>query len=282
MATEQSETINIPTNGVIIAGGRTYRLALQSLTTVNDEIEAARTRLMTEAKAAADMASETIRETARLAAEAVLRDARRTQERAEAALRSAGANQPPQWAVEAHLPLRWRANANAGRNLWEILFTARVQIEGFDWANFAIPGKPGWSTLEAVQYELWLPIQEDGSWNVSLIHAHTVNDQLPHIGTDHSCLSIGENTTRPLNSYEDFTRAVAAISRAMRRIQMDSLLVAATAWRKRLEKFLPDDFNEMLKGTTYRGNPAGALQTYVASHGLTRQAEQGAIWQAGA
>lgn len=245
-------------NSFLAVGNQLFKLIPTAVTRTNGALAAVRKRAVEMAKAeASNIIAEANANAVAIASQAskALREAQEIRSRARTEM------PPPEWAVKARIPLRFRPSDN-GQSAWHIGFNLHVSLRRYDCNYLSQSGvarKRSWRAVAEPDYTyllLWVPVV-DGQFSTSSIY---VEPRLgychPHISKTQACMELG--IIPNLASLDDYYNLEHLLNRTLGAAQLDSLLCRMPDWIP-LTKGMPAPLLEALKGG-YEGVRAYALR----------------------
>lgn len=261
-ATYESRALD---EGAYLSVGDTlYRLSPVALIRTNKALAVAKRKAMESVSAERD----NILAEAKFNAQGIIADATKKQKDAEAIfLRASSSTPPPSIVYSGGIPAQWDFN----KSHWLVGMDLNIIPTGFDFEWDHVEGgeldpvtnrrrrisrkcEMSWPAvaqedpLRGVKANILIPISADGSYALTGIKiAPQSPTQLPHISFSSACLSLGD-APRSLTTLTDYRLLKRSLTRAMARVQLNSLLVFYDRWRDAFLPFVPPDLDKALCG----------------------------------
>jgi hypothetical protein len=284
----------------LVAGGNMYELKPVERIRTNGALRGLRKRITAEAHKQADA----ITRNAQTNATAIQAAASRERDKALKLLKdaqAAGKLTPPQWALEAKLPI-YLLNEQRDYNnhkYWCVGITASINIKQIQdhwtaretvgtglaaraeyvnrWAHWH--AKPN---MQAIPIRIWVKLEDaNGAYNITAIHldSATINN-LPHMTKNKSCMTLGA-APKTITVYDDLSNLARAIERCFQIVDYSSPLVHTPNWAPQVRAFFPDNLLAFFDAATSHDPQCLAL---AAEHGITtietQQQEVNETWTA--
>ena len=245
-----SELSRICQGGYLALDHTLYRLTAVSTLPQAQALAMTRKKLTEAAKAEA----ETIVESAKTAARALIQEGTRLKTEGAQIKRNAEiefGKIPPRWLLESGYPITMRSNT------WRIQLPINFCIYAFDVEWSTPTGKKSF-TWEALPMEertirLWIPLREDKTVAATTIYVDSGDPELPHISHGGACMALN-GAPKLLREKYDLDLLASALQTCHSRVQLNSCYTSITEWSKVFKEAIPEEIIKCIEAGRIDGN----------------------------